>query len=226
MTGTRSYRQFCSLARALDVVGERWTLLLIRDLLAGPRRFNELLAGLPGIGANLLAARLKRLEAQGVVAAAPISPALKTKAYRLTRLGQALAPAVAALAQWGVPLLSTPRGGDLWRPQWNHVALRARFHPQGASKLDETYAFQIGDYAYYAAIRDGRLETGEGCPPRPAFTLEADEPTFIEVFIEGARTPDQALADGAIRLRGSRKAFARCLQVFSPAAAEDSGQIA
>ena len=126
----RSYQQYCSLARALDIIGERWTLLIVRDLLGGPRRYKDLQESLDGIGSNLLAARLKDLESAGLVENIKQPPPSSVKSYQLTARGRTLEPTVASLAHWGLDLLAAPRQNDHWQPQWNHVALKARFNPQ------------------------------------------------------------------------------------------------
>src|SRR5262249_46992187 len=105
----RSYRQYCGIARALDVVGERWTLLLVRELLTGPKRFTDLLAALRGIGANLLTTRLKELEGAGLVRRTALPPPVAIMVYELTDAGTELEPALLALAHWGARYLGTPR---------------------------------------------------------------------------------------------------------------------
>src|SRR5262245_63048394 len=110
--GGRSYRQYCAVARGLDVVGERWTLLIVRDLLVGPKRYTDLLDGLPGIGTNLLAARLRELEQGGVVRRTVLPPPAGSTVYELTEVGRALEPVVMALGRWGVRFLDNPREGD------------------------------------------------------------------------------------------------------------------
>src|SRR5918996_4677686 len=103
--GKRRYDQYCALARALDVVGERWTLLLVRELLLGPRRYTDLLGGLPGIGTNLLADRLRYLEQVGLVRRRVLPPPAGSTVYELTELGRELEPTVFALGRWGAHFL-------------------------------------------------------------------------------------------------------------------------
>src|SRR5919198_3255075 len=112
----RSYDQWCAVARSLDVVGERWTLLIVRDLLIGPKRYSDLLAGLPGIGTNLLAQRLRELEARGLVERSTLPPPAATNVYRLTATGAALEPVVHALGRWGFQFLGLPRPSDAMLP--------------------------------------------------------------------------------------------------------------
>src|SRR5215217_7201539 len=114
----RSYRQYCAMARALDVLGERWTLLIVRELLTGPKRFKDLLGGLPGIGTNLLAGRLKELEGEGLLRRTTLPPPAGSAVYELTGRGRDLEPVLMGLARWGVDLLGEPRPGEAFKPAW------------------------------------------------------------------------------------------------------------
>jgi len=209
----RSYGQFCSLARALDRVGERWTLLIIRDLLGGPKRYKDLLGSLVGIGTNLLANRLKELEAGGLVMQTTLPPPASVNAYQLTEKGRALEPAVVALADWGLSLLEMPRGDDHWLPQWNHMAFKARFNADAALGVQETYAFVIDGYPHYVVVDDGTMRTFEGETPNAAFTLTASRAHFLSV-ITGESIFEEAIARGDILLEGDVAAFARCGCIF------------
>ncbi len=126
----RSYNQYCAVARAMDVVGERWTLLIVRELLTGPKRFKDLLEGLPGIGTNLLTARLKDLEGYGVVRRATLPPPAASRVYELTELGCSLEPVVMGLARWGLEFLGASREEDDRQPAWAMVALRSVLRPE------------------------------------------------------------------------------------------------
>src|SRR4028118_1448354 len=140
----RSYDQHCTVAHALDVVGERWTLLLVRELLSGPKRFKDLLWGLPGIGTNLLAARLKSLAGHGVVRRTTLPPPAGSDVYELTELGRALESVVLSLSRWGARLVQEePRDGDDVRPAWAAMALRSLFEPEAGWSL-ERYEVRIG----------------------------------------------------------------------------------
>src|ERR671923_662341 len=112
----RSYDQWCAVARALDIVGERWTMLIVRDLLVGPKRYTDLLAGLPGIGTNLLAQRLRELEDRGLVERSALPPPAGATVYRLTETGAALEPVVHALGRWGFQFLGLPKPTDAMLP--------------------------------------------------------------------------------------------------------------
>lgn len=136
----RPYGQYCGLALALDRIGDRWTLLVVRELLTGPKRFSDLLAGLPGVATNLLAGRLKALESAGVVEQKRLPPPAASTTYALTELGRALEPAVHALVQWGGHFMRQRARGQAFRPHWLAVALQAllaRFPATGESLVVE-----------------------------------------------------------------------------------------
>lgn len=129
----RSYGQYCGLARALDAVGDRWSLLIVRELLTGPQRYHELLAGLPGIATNLLATRLRTLESSGVVERR-ISTRANAIAYALTPWGAQLREPVEALMRWSAPLMVSGRGGDTFQAHWLANALQALLRPGTAAE--------------------------------------------------------------------------------------------
>jgi DNA-binding HxlR family transcriptional regulator len=135
----RSYGQYCGLARALDVVGERWTLLIVRELLDGPRRYNELMSGLPGIATNLLVERLRRLEAGEVVRRQ------EDGRYALTPWGEDLHEAIYALGRWAGPLMAKPRGEDHFRPNWMRHMVVARFEGVDPLRKDMSVELRCGD---------------------------------------------------------------------------------
>ncbi len=124
----RSYREVCGVARALDVVGERWTLLVVRELLAGPRRYTDLLAGLPGIGTNLLASRLKEMEAEGLLEKRLLPPPAASTVYQLTERGLGLRKVVTALGEWGMPLVLPLQKDDSVRAWWALLLLAGQFY--------------------------------------------------------------------------------------------------
>lgn len=154
----RSYGQNCALARANDVIGERWTLLLIRDLLVAPRRFKELLASLEGIGSNLLAKRLRDLEAAGILE----RKGNGARVYALSGRGRALEPAVLALIRWG--LLHGPENqpGDHHKDDWDLLALKSAFRPKRAKKLGLVVQFDADDLQGWVRIADRRMTIGLG----------------------------------------------------------------
>ncbi|HET9986414.1 MAG TPA: helix-turn-helix domain-containing protein [Longimicrobiales bacterium] len=210
----RSYGQFCGVARALDSVGERWTLLLVREVLSGPRRFKELLDALPGIGPNLLSARLKGMTEEGVLKRVAL-PGAGGVGYELTEVGRELEPAVLALARWGARRLrAAPEeaAGEV-RPDWAILLLRARFQPERAEGVSEVYQVEAGDSAYHLYVREGRLEVAPGKAPVAAVVLATDPGTLAELAA-GRRGLEAAASAGALEVRGSPFAAARFARVF------------
>ena len=138
---TRSYNQHCTLAHALDLVGERWTLLIVRELLAGPRRYTDLANGLVTVPSNVLAARLRDMEALGLVERKPLpAPAESVNVYELTEDGAALGDAVAALSRWGMRSLPPTTDGRSLRAHWLMPVMEARFDPAAAARNASTDA--------------------------------------------------------------------------------------
>src|SRR3954453_23230532 len=156
----RSYRQFCAIASALDAVGERWTLLIIRELLTGPKRYSDLLDGLPGIPTDMLAARLRGLEDEGLVEREVLPPPAASKVYVLTASGLTLEPVIAALARWGMGRLPSKQRGE-FRLHWLRVGLQSLFVPSAAKRLDLTVDFRLPDGRLRAVIHRGTLEFDE-----------------------------------------------------------------
>lgn len=209
----RSYDQYCTVARALDAVGERWTLLVVRELLTGPKRFKDLLEGLPGIGTNLLAARLKDLEGNGIVRRATLPPPAGSKVYELTGLGRALEPAVVALSQWGLKLLGSPRGDEDLQPSWAMVAVRAGLDPQAAGDVRETYEFRVAGEVFHVRVQDGEAEARQGPATDPEVILSGHTRAFL-ALASGHLEPEAAISSGSIHARGDQETLARCLKMF------------
>ena len=177
----RYYRQYCGLARALDVIGERWSLLIVRELLDGPRRYNELLEGLPGIATNLLADRLRRLEAEGVLCR------LDDGRYALTPWGDDLREAVYALGRWAGPLMARPRGDDHFHPSWMRHMVIARFDGVDPKRKDLTVELRCDDEPPLALVSaDGRVRLA----PRPVGSAD--------VTLAGPAEPVVALLLGRV----------------------------
>lgn len=225
MTRKRGYHQRCSLARTLDVIGERWTMLIIRNLLAGPRRYKDLTADLPSMGTNLLAARLKHLEAHQLVVQTLLPPPLSVKAYQLTEHGRALAPALASLALWGMRLPPSQDPDDAWSPQWNALAFQARFRPEACQTRDEKYGFAIDDYHHTVHVDHGRMAFFETLREDCAFVLSCTASIFQAVFADGSLSLETALEGNDMVLNGDPAAFQRCLSIFSPAPDPNEGPL-
>jgi DNA-binding HxlR family transcriptional regulator len=211
----RRYDQFCALARALDTVGERWTLLIVRELLLGPQRYTDLLNALPGIGTNLLADRLRELEQNGVVGRTTLPPPAPATVYELTATGQELEPAVIALTRWGSRDLQRPRRGEHFRPAWLGLAMLAAFRPEAAIDISEVYEFRIDDEMLHARIDEGTIEVRRGAAAAPDLVFITDTRTLRKI-LSAQSTLTDAVAAGKARTEGDPSALRRCASLFGP----------
>jgi DNA-binding HxlR family transcriptional regulator len=213
MTAKRDYDQFCGLAAGLNIVGERWTLLIIRELLLGPARFSELIDNLVGIGPNLLTDRLRTLEMYDIIESAPVPGDLRGKRYRLTDLGMGLREPVLLLARWGMPFLCLQDPSGLVRSDWGFLAVQAMVRPDLVPDVRETYLFNVGDRSFtievdHRTVRFSRTSTGT-----PELTITSDAETFIRI---GARmlNPFEALVNGSITIDGEMEVVQRCITML------------
>ena len=193
----KSYQQYCSVARALDVVGDRWVLLIVRELLAlGPSRYSDLKRGLPGIATNLLAERLKAMEAEGLLeryeAPAPVGATL----YQLTARGRELQGVVHALARWGLGRMPDGAGpADAVQPQWTALLAGLELSPHVAPQTEVVVGIETGDEAVHALLRHGSFEVRRGTAQDADVTLSG-EPQLVGAVLSGLLSPDQAAAHG------------------------------
>jgi DNA-binding HxlR family transcriptional regulator len=171
---TRTYAQYCGLAHALELVGERWALLVIRDLLTGPKRFTDLRRGLPRIPTNVLSARLKELERDGIVQRRVMPRPASGVAYELTDYGRELKGAVICLIAWGTKTLGEPRPGDTVNAASLVMGLGEMFRPEAARGLRATFEVRFGGSVIHARIEDGAVDVAEGPAPEPDLTIETE----------------------------------------------------
>ena len=211
--GRRSYRQYCAIARALDVLGERWTLLIVRELLTGPKRFKDLLDGLPGVGTNLLAARLKELEGEGLLRRTTLPPPAGSAVYQLTDRGRDLEPVLMGLARWGVDLLGEPRPGEAFRPVWAVQAMKATFRPEAARWVRETYEFRVGGDVFHVRVDDGVSEPEYGPAFEPDLVVATDPATFLSL-VSGRLEMSDAIEAGRLEVEGDSEALTRVGEIF------------
>jgi DNA-binding HxlR family transcriptional regulator len=206
----------CSVARALDVLGERWTLLLVRELLLGPKRFKDLLAALPAMGTNRLGDRLKALQAAGVVAKRMLPPPAGVQVYELTESGERLRPAIYCLGAWGWQLpLEQDIDRDSARAELIALGLAGTSPPELSAELDETYEFEIGDECFHVNARRGVVTTLSGPAPVQAdLFVDCDLHTFL-ALATGELTPSGATRRGHAVIRGEAVLFDRAFEVLS-----------
>ncbi|QFY08977.1 transcriptional regulator [Nonomuraea phyllanthi] len=210
----RTYNQYCATARTLDLVGERWTLLLIRELLTGPKRFGDLQAGLRGLGTGLLAARLKHLEREGLARKITLPPPARTPAYALTRAGEELGPAVLALARWGLRwAMGERRETETFHPGWALLGLRACFDAEAAAGLRAVYEFRVGEEVFHVRIDDGAIDTLHGPAQRPDATVTMSEEAFLGLTGH-ALTLAEAIESRAASASGDEEALRRLKGLF------------
>jgi DNA-binding HxlR family transcriptional regulator len=183
----KHYDQYCPVAHALELVGERWSLLVVRELMHGPKRYTDLAEHLPGIGTNILASRLRDLEASGVVAKRTLPPPAASRVYELTDYGRELRPVMRELAFWGARSLGPPTADDELYEGWLANALDTMFAPFAPPGRFE---FRVGDEV--ASLVDGEARPGpvEG----PDVVVEADPEGIYHLFINGQL--DQLSVDG------------------------------
>jgi len=212
MAGKRRYDQGCAVAHGLDLVGERWALLVVRDLLLGPKRFTDLQAGLPGASPDVLTQRLRDLTEAGVVHRRRLSPPAASWVYELTPWGADLGPVVVSLARWasrspGMPY-DAPLGTDSVM-----LSLEALFDGAAAGALHAAIALHIGDERFGIRIADGQLEVNRGEIEAPDATLDTDQATLLRLLRTDV-TLDDALADGNLRVTGDRDIVERFRRLF------------
>lgn len=212
MATKRSYGDPCGIARALDLVGERWALLVVRELLLGPKRFTDLRAGLPHLSPDVLAQRLRELEATGIVRRRKLPPPAGSRVYELTDWGRELEPVVLSLGCWGsrapFPVGDAPLGIDAFV-----LALKTLFDPAAAAGLEAAYELRLGEHSFGVRVGDRRLELSRTEVEGPDATIEADPATLAAVLWHG-RALDDALSAGAITLGGNRRAVEFLLTLF------------
>jgi DNA-binding HxlR family transcriptional regulator len=208
----RSHLDGCAAAHALDLIGERWALLVVRELLLGPKRFTDLRTGIPDISPNVLGQRLRELEANGVLRRRKLAPPAASRVYELTDWGYELEPVVVGLGRWGSRSPTHPLGGELSVASLV-LALKADFDPVAAGDLSATYELRLGEESFRAEVVDGRLEVARGIPTRPDATIETDARTLQALIFEGRRL-SEATRSGALSIEGDRSAVKRFLGLF------------
>ncbi|MFT5080146.1 MAG: DNA-binding HxlR family transcriptional regulator [Planctomycetota bacterium] len=201
--GTKTYRQLCGVAKALDLVGERWTLLIIRDLLLGPASYCSLLDGLPGLTTNLLAKRLRDLTQAGLIEAIVVDAAETGGAvrglYGLTAAGNALGPIIGQLGNWGREHGPSPTAGDQMNFRWLPVFLGRNYKQTGQRWIVQ---LNSGEKSLQVRLGTEQFESVEGTPMKPDLLVQADC-MGLHALLFGEENPDQLLQSGRIELLGT-----------------------
>jgi DNA-binding HxlR family transcriptional regulator/putative sterol carrier protein len=215
--GRRSYGQHCPLAYALDVLGERWTLLVTRELMFGEKRYTDLLDGLPGIGPQVLAARLKHLQANGLVQKRKLPPPAASTVYELTELGRELEDTLVGLARFGLNFVE-PNGEPGTRRLAGFVAATVPTEPREAARgVKETYEFRIDEDTFHVRVNDGDVSIREGPVADPDLVVESDLMTLSAIG-KGELKADDAVARGKASVEGDPAVVQRCAEILVPTA--------
>jgi DNA-binding HxlR family transcriptional regulator/putative sterol carrier protein len=210
---TRSYDQYCGLAYALDRVGERWTLLIIRELFAGPRRFKDLMEGLPGVSTNLLTERLKSLEAQGLLTRHTLPPPAGSTVYELTPLARGLNQTLIELGRWGSQFVPPSwEEGGLLRLSSYALTHKTFFRPHLAQGVHDSYEIHVDGEVLHVQIDDGEMAVQQGPAARPDLVIHATMPAYIRL-LSGQLAPEQAAAEGLACLEGDAAVVRRFLNL-------------
>jgi DNA-binding HxlR family transcriptional regulator len=212
MASMRTYCDGCAAAHALDIIGERWALLVVRELLLGPKRFTDLRAGLPAVSPNVLAQRLRELERAGVLRRRKLPPPAASKVYELTEWGMELEPVIVRLGRWGARSPSKPRDAALGVDSLV-LSFRTMFAPHTAEGLRASYELRLGEDVFVAVVDDGRFEIARGSAEKPDATIETDAATLAALVYEG-RDLAEALSAGEVKIEGDEAAVKRFVRLF------------
>ncbi len=209
----RDYAQYCGLARALELVGERWALLIVRDLTIRPRRYTDLQEGLRGIPTNVLSTRLKELEAAGIVERQVAPAPQRGVVYTLTEVGHGLEPSLIALGRWGASQLGEPQPGYVVTPDGAVLNLRAAFQPAEAAGVTASWEIRLGETVLHAVLTDGKLTSGLG--PAPGGADLVMTPRFTADELPAYRSFVRAAKEGRVDLDGPPALFDTFLRLFT-----------
>jgi len=199
MSKQRRYDQYCPVCHALDLVGERWSLVIVRELLKGPKRYTDLIDGMPGVGTNILAARLRDLEAGGIVQKRRLPPPAASTVYELTEYGRELEEPLYALARWGARSLPPPAKGEDFYPDWGLNAFAALLDPHAASGLTATYVVRVADDVYTVHLEDSTVYVEVGAADDADLDFTTDRETFFGLA-SGELDPRIAVSGGDVTI--------------------------
>ena len=217
VTMPRSYEQYCPLAKALDVIGDRWALLVVRELLIAPKRFTDLQQRLDGMAPNLLSKRLRALESAGLIRRRRLDPPAATHVYELTEMARGLDTAMLELSRWGAQFLGNPKKDDAVHIEWLLPVMEQLADRDAARGVHDVYEFHIGESTFWVRVTDGKITARSGpAPEAPDLVVESDMATFMGLGF-GAVTAKDAKSSGRHRVVGDREAARRAFRILSPA---------
>jgi DNA-binding HxlR family transcriptional regulator len=216
MATTRTYGDGCAIARALDVVGERWALLVVRDLLLGPKRFTDLRRALPNASPNVLSERLRELEQAGVLRRRTLPPPAGARVYELTAWGRELEDIVETLGRWATHAPTPWHDAPVASADSIILALRGRFQPSAAAGLHATYELRIGEDRYRVDVARDDIAVARGEAPDADATITGDADTYNAVLF-GDRSLSAAQRARTMTVEGDQAAARRFIRLFSTA---------
>jgi DNA-binding HxlR family transcriptional regulator len=204
MARTRTRLDGCGIAHASDLLGQRWALLVVRELLLGPKRFTDLRRGIPDISPNVLGQRLRELEESGIVRRRKLAPPAGVQVYELTEWGRDLEPAVLELGRWATRSLSFPRDAEMG-PDSLVLALKTSFDPARAEGLEATYELRLTEIPFRISVKEGEFQAARGEAESPDAVIESDPNTLAGIVFR--KNPlGKAVDSGEIQIDGSRRA--------------------
>ena len=212
MSRRRAYGQYCGLARAAELVGERWALLIVRDLLVGPKRFTDLRRGLPRIPTNILSDRLKELEDSGIVQRRVLPRPAGSIVYELTAYGADLDEAVKHLGRWGARSLGEPRPDEIVTLDSLTMALRTTFRPELAEGVHAGFELRLGPVVLHARVDDDQLSVGEGRLPDADLIIETGP--ALKLLLAHEIAPDEAIEQGLVQVTGDSALLETFVTIF------------
>jgi DNA-binding HxlR family transcriptional regulator len=205
MARTRTHDDGCGIAHASDLLGQRWALLVVRELLLGPKRFTDLRTGIPDLSPNVLGQRLRELEGTGILRRRRLPPPAAAQVYELTEWGRELEPAVLALGRWASHSRTFPAGARMG-PDSLVLAMKTTFQPEKAASLEASYELRLGEIPYEIRVTGGGFEAERGEAGDPQARVQADPDSLASVLFGGRALAD-AVKEGEVELEGSRRAI-------------------
>ncbi|MEO3888881.1 winged helix-turn-helix transcriptional regulator [Nonomuraea sp. B5E05] len=212
MVGRRKYDDGCAVAHGLDLVGERWSLLIVRELLLGPKRFTHLRAGLPGASPDMLSQRLRQLQESGVVRHRQLPPPAGVPVYELTEWGMGLEPVVTGLGRWAGGSSSLPLDAPIGVDSLI-LSLKALFDPGQSGDVEIRAAVRLGGDEFRVVVTGGEIAIARGTLEHPDVTLDTDTATLASL-LRGVRSPEEAVVGGDLRVDGGMDTAGRFLALF------------
>jgi DNA-binding HxlR family transcriptional regulator len=210
---TKDYGQYCGVAHALDLIGNRWTPMIVRELLLGPKRFTDLEQGLPGIPTNILSTRLREMEEAGLIERKLLPRPSSSVVYELTEYGLELEEPLLSLGRWGAKSMRGPKPDDFISPSALAIGLRAMFHLEEAKGADFSFEIPLGENQVRGSISDGRLVVPDAIQSPPDLKLLAQPATLSDLF-RGHDTVEVALSYGRLQVEGAVEDARRFFDIF------------